>query len=109
MKTDLKISPVIKMEADRTFINILVSSKYDADGYKEVVIHINKKSYLVKVPYQDISSYITAMNMIRYRSTEHTHNPLKKRGRKIIYPDANARRQAFIQRRTARLAQTCRD
>ena len=107
MKTDLKISPVIKMQSDRTFIDILVAPKYDTDGYKEVVIHINKKPYLVKVPYQDISSYITAMNMIRYRSTEHTHSPPKNRGRKRIYPDANARRQAFIQRRRERLAQTC--
>ena len=51
--------------AYKTFINILCKPKYDADGYKEVVINVNKKPYLVKIPYQDISSYITAMNMIR--------------------------------------------
>ena len=92
-------------DIDKTFLSILVSPKYDSDGYKEVVIHINKKSYLVKIPYQDIKSCITAQNMIRYRLTEHIHSPPKKRGRKRIYPDANARRQAFVQRRRLRLAQ----
>ena len=96
------------IDIDKKFLNILVSPKYDSDGYKEVVICINKKSYLVKIPYQDIKSCITSQNMISYRLVEHTHtSPPKKRGRKRIYPDANARRQAFIQRRRLRLAQSC--
>ena len=84
----LKKSLCLKMtEIDKTFLNILVSPKYDSDGYKEVAIHINKKSYLVKIPYQDIKSCITAQNMIRYRLVEHIHtSPPKKHGRKRIYP-----------------------
>jgi hypothetical protein len=97
------------METDKRFLNILCKPEYDADGYKEVVIHINKKPYLVKIPYQDIKSCIIAQNMIRYRLAEHIHtSPPKKRGRKRIYTDAKARRQAFIQRRRTRLAvQAC--
>ena len=52
MKTDLKFHQLIKMEAEinRTFENILVLSKYNTNGYREVVMKINKKSYLVKIP-----------------------------------------------------------
>ena len=90
----------MKMEADKTFINILCKPEFDVDGYKEVVISVNKKRYFVKIPYQNISSYIKAMNMIRYRTTEHIRtSPPKKRGRKKIYSSDDERRKAYIERR----------
>ena len=36
------------MEADKTFLNFIVSPQYNV--YKEVVITINKKQYLEKIP-----------------------------------------------------------
>jgi hypothetical protein len=90
MKIDLKFHQLIKMETEIniTFQNILVSSKYNTNDYREVVMKINKKSYLVKIPNDDIASCITSNNIIRYR-LEHTIPP-KKRGRKRIYPTDNA-------------------
>ena len=59
------------MEADKTFLNILVSPKYDADGYKEVPINIHGRQYLVNIPLQNVKTCISAQNKIRYR-VEHT-------------------------------------
>ena len=92
------------MEVDKSFVNILVSPQYNV--YKEVIVTINKKQYPVKIHLENVKSYISAQNKIRYRLVEHIHTtPPKKRGRNKIYPDGNARRQAYIERRRARIAQ----
>jgi hypothetical protein len=64
---------------------------------------VNKKAFLVKIPLENIKAYANDQGKIRYR-LEHNSCP-HVRGRNKIYPNSNARRQAFIERRRARIAQ----
>jgi hypothetical protein len=76
MKYSLKVSLIIKMEnADKTFINIMCKPEYDAEGYKEVLINMYGKQYLVKFPLKNVKSYMTSHNKIRYRVE---HKPVLK-------------------------------
>ena len=59
------------MEADKTFLNILVPPKYDDDGYKEVPINIHGRQYIVNITLQNVKTCISAQNKIHYR-VEHT-------------------------------------
>jgi hypothetical protein len=50
------------MEADNTFLNILCRPEYETEGYKEVLITVHGKQYLVKIPIKNVQSYLTAHN-----------------------------------------------
>ena len=83
------------MELDKSFIDVVVSKDYKV--YSETIIYVDGKNYLVKIPVENVRTYITAQNKIRYR-VEHT-SPPRKRGRKKIYASDDERRQAYIERR----------
>ena len=57
--------------ADKSFINIMCKPEYDAEGYKEVLITMYGKQYIVKIPVKNVKTFQTAQNKIRYR-VEHT-------------------------------------
>ena len=82
-------------ELDKSFIDIVVSKDYKVSN--ETKMHIDGKNYLVKIPVENVRSYITAQNRIRY-GVEHT-SPPQKRGRKKINASDAERRQAYIERR----------
>ena len=82
-------------DIDKSFLDIVVSKDYKV--YSETIMYIDGKNYLVKIPVENVGSYITAQNKIRYK-VEHTIPP-RKRGRKKIYVTDDERRQAFIARR----------
>ena len=82
-------------DIDKSFLDIVVSKDYKV--YSETIMYIDGKNYLVKIHVENVGSYITAQNKIRYK-VEHT-SPPRKRGRKKIYDTDDERRQAFIARR----------
>ena len=90
------------MEADKTFLNILLSPKYNE--YKEVIVSVLKKQYAVKIHTENIKSIMNAQSLIRYRM-ERNYSP-HQRGRNKIYPNAESRRKAFIERRRNVLLKT---
>lgn len=54
------------MDADKIFLDILVSDQYK--DYNEVVIMVNKKAFLVKIPLENIKAYANAQGKLSIRT-----------------------------------------
>ena len=68
-------------ELDKSFLDIVVSKDYKV--YSETIMYIDGKNYLVKIPVENVGSYITAQNKIRYK-VEHTIPLVKEVVRKFM-------------------------
>jgi hypothetical protein len=91
-----------KIETNKTFLNILMKPEYEE--YEELILKINGKPYLIKIPKGNVKGYSQALAIIHYK-LEHT-SPPQKRGRKRIYKDARERKKAFIERHKPQLVKT---